>query len=205
MHASTTEGFIKISTHLLLNLFRNTDLPLARTSEMSPGNRKKKHRGQVRQRTSALHHPANKYAVLLLILTFLVFGNSIQNGFSYDDKPFISENYLVQQGIKGIPKLLTTDFWAGYTGVSQTNPSYRPIPLITLAITHQFFGLNPGVHHFFNVLLYGLTCVLIYFLLLKYFRGKYPQLAHIVAILFCVHPIHTEEVAKIKARDDLHA
>ncbi|MEL6968960.1 MAG: tetratricopeptide repeat protein [Bacteroidota bacterium] len=149
--------------------------------------------------------PMARYSLLLVVLSFLVFGNSISNGFTYDDKPFISKNYLVQQGFSGIPTLLTTDFWAGYTTSSQANPSYRPVPLITLAVEHGIFGLSAPTHHFFNVLWYALTVVLLYWLLQLLFKDRYPGVALAAAILFCVHPIHTEVVANIKGRDDLLA
>ncbi len=149
--------------------------------------------------------PLARYSLLLLVLSFLVFGNSISNGFTYDDKPFIAKNYLVQQGFAGIPTLLTTDFWAGYTSNSKANPSYRPVPLITLAVEHGIFGLSAPTHHFFNVLWYALTVVLLYWLLQLLFKDRYPGLALGAAILFCVHPLHTEVVANIKGRDDILA
>ncbi|MBK8555994.1 MAG: hypothetical protein IPL65_09635, partial [Lewinellaceae bacterium] len=150
-------------------------------------------------------NPLSKYAILIVVLTFVVFGNSIKNGYSYDDKPFIAQNYLVKQGFKGIPTLLVTDFWAGYTSMSQANPSYRPLPLVSLAIEHQIWGLSPGVNHFVNVLLYGFICVLIFYLFNLLFKERYPKLALLIALLFCVHPIHTEVVANVKGRDDLFA
>ena len=104
----------------------------------------------------------NKHVLLIFLVTFLVFGNSLNNKYAYDDKPFIEKNYLVQKGLKGIPALLTTDFWAGYTGVNQANPSYRPLPLVTLAVEHQIWGLNPAVNHFFNLLFYGFCCVIVF-------------------------------------------
>ena len=149
--------------------------------------------------------PLMRYSALLLVLSFLVFGNSVNNGFTYDDKPFIANNYLVQQGFAGIPTLLTTDFWEGYTSNSQANPSYRPFPLITLAVEHGIFGLSPGTHHFFNVLWYALTVVLLFWLMQLFFIDRYPGLALGAAILFCVHPLHSEVVANIKGRDDILA
>ena len=166
---------------------------------------RKKKRAVSQQKEAFWKSPLMKFAVGLMLLTFLVFGNSLQNEYTYDDKPFISKNYIVQKGISGIPTLLTTNFWEGYISSSIANPSYRPLPLVTLAIEYQFFGLNPTVNHFFNVLLYGLTVVLIFFLLNTFLKGKYFWLSLMTAVLFCVHPIHTELVANIKGRDDLLA
>jgi hypothetical protein len=43
------------------------------------------------------------YAIVLLILSFVFYGNALRNGYTYDDKPFIAQNYIVQQGVSGIP------------------------------------------------------------------------------------------------------
>ena len=147
----------------------------------------------------------NKHVLLIFLVTFLVFGNSLNNKYAYDDKPVIEKNYLVQKGLKGIPALLTTDFWAGYTGVNQANPSYRPLPLVTLAVEHQVWGLNPAVNHFFNLLFYGFCCVMVFLLMREFFGERYPYLPIITALVFCVHPIHSEVVANVKGRDDILA
>ena len=103
---------------------------------------------------------------------------------------------------------------------------YRPFTLVMFAIEYQLFGKNPFIGHFINVILFGLTCVLLYFLLLKLLNYKKisentvphsgmaqnalkggilnPTLvAFIAAILFAAHPIHTEAVANIKGRDEI--
>ncbi len=68
------------------------------------------------------------------------------------------------------------------------------------------------VGHLVNVLLYALTCVVVFWLLLKMLSpggqavastGYAPFVALTAALLFTVHPIHTEVVANVKGRDEI--
>jgi tetratricopeptide (TPR) repeat protein len=68
------------------------------------------------------------------------------------------------------------------------------------------------VGHFVNVLLFGLTCVLLFWLLLKMLSpdgkpasalGYAPFVALAATLLFTVHPIHTEVVGNVKGRDEI--
>jgi len=108
---------------------------------------------------------------------------------------------------------------------------YRPLSIVTFAIEQQFFGavpkdkvdsvLNRGlsyqmnepaekkflqnmhIRHVFNVLWFTLcVVVLLYFLRYVVFKDN-PIMAFIAAILFAVHPIHTEVVANVKSRDEI--
>ncbi len=68
------------------------------------------------------------------------------------------------------------------------------------------------VGHLVNVLLYGLTGVVLFWLLLKMFakdgrltvaQGYAPFVALGATLLFMVHPVHTEVVANVKGRDEI--
>ncbi|MCD6010999.1 MAG: bacteriophage receptor, outer rane subunit [Flavipsychrobacter sp.] len=108
---------------------------------------------------------------------------------------------------------------------------YRPLSIATFAVEQQFFGavtdpakdsiINYGigyeqeapyekkfiqemhVRHVVNVLLYALMgIVLLWFLRSVVFKNS-PLPAFIAALLFAVHPIHTEVVANVKSRDEI--
>ena len=107
---------------------------------------------------------------------------------------------------------------------------YRPLSIITFAVEQQFLGTDtvnttkgPGdglthemkspreqkllrdmhVRHFFNVIFFSLSMVvLLYFLRYVVFRGN-MVMALIATILFTVHPLHTEVVANVKSRDEI--
>ncbi len=108
---------------------------------------------------------------------------------------------------------------------------YRPLSIVTFAVEQQFFGavtdpaqdsiikLGVGyqqempyekkfmqemhVRHVVNVLLYALMgVILLWFLRSVVFKSN-PLPAFIAALLFVIHPIHTEVVANVKSRDEI--
>jgi len=108
---------------------------------------------------------------------------------------------------------------------------YRPLTAVMFAAEGQLFGKQmrapdgsplkddqgyvlyeypPFVGHLGNVLLYGLLCLLLYRLLLLLFCPDTKEnnatghaIAAFGAMLFAVHPLHTEVVANIKGRDEI--
>ncbi|MHB8401790.1 MAG: hypothetical protein ACYDCN_07220 [Bacteroidia bacterium] len=151
------------------------------------------------------NHTNRKIYLLIFALVFILYGNSIKNEYSLDDnyvtvttkdKP---NNARIEKGIKGIPKLFTTH----YVETAAQSFEYRPLVLVTFAIEYQFFGSNPHVSHFISVLLYAITCMLLFSILcrlLKSYNFIFPLL---IVFLFIIHPIHTEVVDNIKCRDEL--
>ncbi len=149
--------------------------------------------------------PKNKTLLFIFALTFLLYGNSIKNGYAFDDHyvtvttPDHPNNPRVQKGLKGIPEIFRTH----YVEQAQQSFEYRPLVLVSFAIEYQFFKSNPHISHLINVLLYAVTCMLLYLLLLLLLKDYHPLLPLLTTLLFLVHPIHTEVVASIKCRDEL--
>ena len=64
--------------------------------------------------------------------------------------------------------------------------------------------------HLMNVVYFMLLCLLVYEVLAKLFRKYqgdkwFQSLAFLAAVLFALHPIHTEAVANAKGRDEIFA
>ncbi|MEZ5026228.1 MAG: tetratricopeptide repeat protein [Chitinophagales bacterium] len=138
---------------------------------------------------------------LLLLLSFVLYGNTIFNNYSLDDRIVITENSAVQQGFNGLYDIFNNH----YVETKELTFDRRPIAVSTFAIEHQFFGNNPHISHFINVLLYGIYLILLFRLLNKVFRLNevHVLLPYLVILLYAVHPIHTEVVASLKNRDEL--
>lgn len=140
---------------------------------------------------------------LLAGFAFLIYFSSLWFGFVMDDRAVIEQNRLVQKGIAGIPELLTTFYWQGYTQINAG--LYRPLSMVMFAVEWQLSPNNPFIHHAVNVLLYALTAWLLFGFLRKLFPGRSIWYAGVVTALFIAHPAHTEVVANIKSRDELMA
>lgn len=59
------------------------------------------------------------------------------------------------------------------------------------------------VRHFNNIWTFALGCVFLYLVFAKCFFRKNPDLAFLAALLFTMHPIHSEAIANVKSRDEI--
>lgn len=151
--------------------------------------------------------------VLLFFLAFLIYANSIPNQYALDDAIVLTQNDYTQKGLSGIAEILSTDAFEAFFDEKKelvAGGRYRPLSIVTFALEYQFFGLNPEISHFLNVLLFALCGLLLYKVLQNLFPESrsgawYLALPFWVTLIFVVHPIHTEVVANIKGRDEILA
>ncbi len=130
-------------------------------------------------------------AVLLLsVLTVLIYLNSLQNEFVFDDIGLVV-NHSGIRDLRNIPRFL------GAHG----RLAYRPLRTASYAIDYFFFGLNPAGFRAINIALHVLNATLVFFLFRILLRNPRPAL--LAAIVFAIHPIQTESVAYISGRRDL--
>ena len=139
--------------------------------------------------------------IVLAALALLVYANTLRNDYALDDSVVTTKNTIVKQGFKGIPELFVTPRTKGISFNKSDN--YRPLSLVMFAIEYQFFGENATVSHFFNILFFAACVVLLFLFLDKLFERKKTVVAFIAALLFALHPIHTEVVANVKSRDEI--
>lgn len=78
---------------------------------------------------------------------------------------------------------------------------YRPIPLSSLWIDHQIWGLNSWGYHLRNIAL-NMICTLLVYLIARQLIEK-KIFAFIPAIFFLFHPAHPATIYWISARADL--
>lgn len=145
------------------------------------------------------------HKALLFILSFAFYFNTIKLDYVLDDVLVITNNSFVKKGISGIPEILMHDSYYGASGkvAKASGGRYRPLSLVFFAIEKEFFGLKPAVFHFFNVFYYALLNLLLYVFLIKWVFKENPLAAFCAALLFLIHPVHTEVVANIKSRDEI--
>ncbi|GAB5539267.1 MAG: tetratricopeptide repeat protein [Salibacteraceae bacterium] len=144
-----------------------------------------------------------KYGGIALIIAsiWLTYGSTLWHGYAGDDVIVITQNDRVQDGLSDIPSF----FKNIKSDQTQHRYGYRPITLITYAAEVEFFGLNPFWHHFFNLVLYTILCLLIYYLIGLFFPSAGGIWALLTVLIFALHPLHVEVVANIKSRDEILA
>jgi tetratricopeptide (TPR) repeat protein len=139
--------------------------------------------------------------LIIFIFTFAIYANSIRNNYAFDDDVICLKNKYVQNGLGNLKEIFTKGFTYAFDG--NNTGSYRPITLLSTALEIHFYGNKPHRHHFINVLLFSLSCVVLYLLLRKLFNNYNYILPLIITLIYAAHPIHTEVVANIKSRDEI--
>ena len=176
--------------------------------------------------------------ITFFILGFLLYGYSLKADYVLDDQIVITDNQFTKKGFSGIGDIMSKETFVGYFGEQKDlvmGARYRPMSLVTFAIEQQFFKkpvydetkstdiqkvfkkdkfgkdlylAPPAVAHFNNILLYILSALLLFRVLLMLFPLEedakwYFNIPFVAALLFLLHPIHTEAVANIKGRDEI--
>ena len=142
--------------------------------------------------------PENKkvliICVLLALACLLTFWRvNLSDFVSYDDTAYVTENSHIQSGLtlKGIE-------WAFTTGHAS---NWHPLTWLSHMLDVQLFGLNPGWHHFINLLFHIANTVLLFLVLHRATKALWQSA--FVAALFALHPLHVESVAWVAERKDV--
>lgn len=143
-----------------------------------------------------------KYVYFLGFLVFFLFANTIGNGYNMDDELVTMNHKLTSRGLEAIADIFTSPYYSDDMGYAY---GYRPMVHLSFAIEHQLLGEKAGISHLMNVLLFAFSVILFFKLLLKWVGEKNRWMALAIAVLFAVHPIHTEAVASLKNRDEILA
>lgn len=142
----------------------------------------------------------NIFELIIVAFCFLIYSNSLLNGYNMDDELVTRNHRLTSKGISAIPEIFTSPYYQDDMGYAY---EYRPVVLATFAIEHSLFGDNPFVSHLFNLLLYALLCFCLFRFLERIGGAFTPLVALCITLLFCAHPSHTEVVCSIKNRDEI--
>ena len=131
--------------------------------------------------------------IVLAIITFIAFEPVIHNGFiNFDDDIYIYQNSHITSGLK-----VENIVWA-FTNIHAYN--YHPLTSMSHILDCQLYGLNPGAHHFTNLLIHIANALLLFTVLSRMTKRVWAS-AFVVA-LFALHPMHVESVAWASERKD---
>ena len=129
----------------------------------------------------------------ILVIVFLAFWPSVQNGFvNWDDDVHLTENPALR-GLDG--DHLQQIF-------SQTiNHIYVPLTTLSFAIEYFFRQYDPFLYHLDNLLLHLLNTWLVFIICGQ--LGLTVRASGLAALLFGLHPTHVESVAWVTERKDV--
>ena len=142
--------------------------------------------------------------IVLFVFAFVLYGNTMKNGYSLDDLYVTYNNPMVNKGIKAIPLILSSRYInLNAEEGGMMNFGYRPLTKAMFAVEHSMFGEDPGTSHLINIILYGLTLLLLFSILRKLMANYSIWFPFLITMLWAAHPLHTEVVASLKNREEI--
>ena len=138
-----------------------------------------------------------KIIVFIFIIGFVVFFNSLFNGFVGDDSGQIVNNSSIFS-LANIPNFFHISTFNLGNGIS--GMYYKPLLLTIYSFIYSLFGLSPFAYHFFQVFIFVINAVLVFLLLNKFLKRN---LAFILSLIFLVHPISQDAAAYISNLQDV--
>eukprot|EP00111_Clytia_hemisphaerica_P009405 TCONS_00027603-protein len=144
----------------------------------------------------------NRYYLIVFLVSFVVYSNTLTAGFVYDDTRCIVKNQDILPSTRWT-KIFANDFWGTPLSHSGSHKSYRPLCILSFRFNYWLGGLEPSGYHLLNVLLHGVvSCLFCYFCFVIHCD---EELSFFGGLLFTLHPIHTEAVAGVVGRADVGA
>lgn len=142
-------------------------------------------------------HPA-VLAAVVAIAAVAVYANAFANGFALDDVFIILNNPRVRD-LTNLRDIWLTPYWP-WSG--RELGLYRPAIIFLYAVQWAIGGGAPWVFHAANIVLNAVATILV-FVLLRRLAGDVP--AFVGALVFAVHPVHTEVVANMVGQAEIVA
>ena len=134
--------------------------------------------------------------IFVVAAVVLVHLGSLDNSFHYDDGHSIQRNPHIRD-LANLPRFFTD------TSLFSENPEYamyRPLVLVSHALNFSLGGSNPAGYIALNLAIHTAVTALAFFVLLQLGGGLYG--ATLGALLFGLHPVHTEVVNFVSARSE---
>lgn len=153
-------------------------------------------------------------AGVVFVFAVACFMNSYHGDFVFDDSEAILSNNDLKPETP-LSDLFVHDFWGSKLDSKTSHKSYRPLTVLTFRWNYFLSGgPYPMSFHIVNIILHGLVSVLMLAVFSLVLAGYHndregrplfgaPKASLACAILFAIHPIHTESVAGVVGRADL--
>ncbi|MBN3316071.1 TMTC4 protein, partial [Atractosteus spatula] len=158
--------------------------------------------------------PPFQARIVVGLVAVICFANSYDGDFVFDDSEAIINNKDLKPETP-LSNIWGNDFWGSNLSSNASHKSYRPLTVLTFRFNCLLAGgLYPVGFHVLNIALHGVISVLmidVFAILIGGLaydgKGKRlnqaPKASFLAALLFAVHPVHTESVAGIVGRADL--
>ena len=179
--------------------------------------------------------------LIVFLFSVMLYSNTLWDKFAIDDTIVQTDYKFTKKGFNGLKDNFTHDMFEGFFGERGarlvSGGRYRPLSMASLTLEYELMRrlrhdprveitdknvimggeadpyLNPYLSHGINIILFGLTCMVLYYLLQQIIPARYGAksalgayglgLPFFATLLYAAHPMHTEAVANIKGRDEV--
>lgn len=137
---------------------------------------------------------------IIAIVSLVCYWNTCSGDFVFDDSEAIINNKDLHPE-SSLLNLFVHDFWGGTLAANESHKSYRPLTVLTFRLNYWLSGgLNPWGFHFVNVILHAIVSILSLRVFDEVFENSssaagVSRESFMSALIFAVHPIHTESVS----------
>lgn len=138
--------------------------------------------------------------LVLIVVSLLPYLYSLRNDFVYDDTDQVLVNPYLRD-FHHLREIFTTSVWSFVGDFRGSTNYYRPVMSLGYLFCYQLFGPHALGFHLANLLANVAVVLLVFLVTLKMFRSQAVALA--AALLFALHPIHSEAVNWIAAVTEL--
>lgn len=130
------------------------------------------------------------HLALIAFLCTAIYANSFQNDFVFDDKVLITTNFEIRS-FSNIPSFFESPSHANL---------YRPVRSSLYTIVYGIWGLNTFGYHLNSLIFHILNSFMVYLLAKALLKKR--NLALIAALIFALHPVHTDRITNMTAGFD---
>jgi len=138
--------------------------------------------------------------ICLLLVAAAVYSGTLDHSFHADDKENIWNNSFIQISNLSVNELAKA--------VSESVNDKRPVANISFALNYYFHGLEVRGYHVVNIIIHLLAGIMLFYFIKKTLciplvRDKLGEAAFIpffTALIWMVHPLHTQSVTYIVQR-----
>ncbi|MDD5292657.1 MAG: tetratricopeptide repeat protein [Candidatus Omnitrophica bacterium] len=151
-----------------------------------------------------------KYIILIIIFVAVAYGNTLFNNFVGDDNYTVYKNAFITSW-KNLPSVFSKQYLSTSDNIVLNSYhrkeygageiTYRPVATLSYMLDYSSWKLNAFGYHLTNLLLHTLNAILVYVFVLL--LAKNNPLAFFSGLIFGAHPLATEAVNSISAREEL--
>jgi protein O-mannosyl-transferase len=138
----------------------------------------------------AIRAPALVGCALVAASAVAAYASSVSNGFVWDDAVVVGA-------------ARTSTLAAAFFSPDEVASYYRPLTRASFVLDFRLFGSDPRWFHAVGVLVHAANAVLLFLFGRRLFRSVAPAI--VAAVLFAVHPVCSEAVDFVSARNNLLA